>query len=80
MYDVCKELNDLQIQYDKLFDIAKLYQKQIKVAIEALKSYSDDKTYESCYRCQCSYVDGHTAQMALNEINELQNKVERINK
>jgi hypothetical protein len=69
--NVYEELSDLQIRHDLLFDALITERKKLAIAVEALKSYCDDKRYESCYKCQCAFVDGHDAQMALKEIDDI---------
>jgi hypothetical protein len=49
------------------------YKEQLKIAVEALKTYADTKTYDCCAKMDCAYVDGSIAQNALNIIEEMNN-------
>ncbi len=43
-------------------------EKQLEIAVKALKYYENRRTYNLCALQQCSYVDGAVAQQALKEI------------
>lgn len=43
-------------------------EKKLEIAIKALEYYAERKTWEHCYKIQCAYVDGYTAQQALKKI------------
>lgn len=43
-------------------------ERKLNIAIKALEYYAERKTWEPCYKIQCAYVDGYTAQQALKEI------------
>ena len=45
--------------------------KQLAIAVKALEYYKDKKTWCLCEKCQCAYVDGMTADLALKKIKEL---------
>lgn len=45
---------------------------QLAIAVEALEYYKDKKTWCFCEKCQCTYVDGMTAYLALKKIKELE--------
>lgn len=47
-------------------------EKQLKIAIEALKTYADERTWYCCLKNQCAYVDGFEADQALKQIKELE--------
>lgn len=49
------------------------YKEQLKIAVEALKTYADVRTWDCCFKNQCAYVDGSIAQIALNTIEEMNN-------
>ena len=49
------------------------YKEQLKIAVEALKTYADTKTYDCCAKMDCAYVDGSIAQIALNIIERMNN-------
>lgn len=50
-------------------------EKKLEIAIKALEYYAERKTWEHCYKIQCAYVDGYTAQQALKEIEEKRHEV-----
>ena len=43
-------------------------EKKLEIAVKALEFYAGRKTWEPCHKTQCAYVDGYTAQQALNEL------------
>lgn len=49
------------------------YKEQLKIAVEALRTYADVRTWDCCFKNQCAYVDGSIAQIALNTIEEMNN-------
>lgn len=50
-------------------------EKKLEIAIKALEYYAERKTWEHCYKIQCAYVDGYTAQQALKKIEEKRHEV-----
>lgn len=47
-------------------------EKQLKIAVEALKTYADERTWDCCFKNQCAYVDGFEANEAIRKIKELE--------
>lgn len=47
-------------------------EKQLEVAVKALKTYADERTWYCCFKNQCAYVDGFEANEAIAKIKELE--------
>lgn len=47
-------------------------EKKLEIATKALKEYADTTTWDCCERCQCAYVDGSVAAVALKEMEEIE--------
>ena len=47
-------------------------EKQLKIAVEALKTYADERTWDCCIKNRCAYVTSYEADQALKQIKELE--------
>lgn len=56
----------------KLEDKCERLEKQLKIAVEALKVYSEEKTWDCCIKNCCAYVTSYQADQALKQIKELE--------
>ena len=68
------DLNKQERQSDVLISTierCEKLEKQLKIAVEALEVYADNRTWDCCCRNQCAYVDGFEATEALRKIKKL---------
>lgn len=44
--------------------------RKLKIAVKALETYANNRTWDCCHRNHCAYVDGFEAAEALRKIKE----------